>query len=180
MNTLELLRQLETQKVLIAAEGTRLHWRGPARAMTPQVLAELKARRKEILALLRVEAALVSQRWDGAQPVLGEWRSGLANAKRAADPIDGAMIDTAELFLDGPHALAAAQAGWSTLEVWGIGRGRKPLGLLPFIASRRGDALINIQTDSATIMDLHGVVFDRPRALGIVGAVPFWIIPVAA
>ena len=173
MDTLDLLRELEARRILIAAEGSRLHWRGPASAITPGVLAELKARKNEILALLRVEAALGSRQWDGAHPVLGEWRAGVAAAS-ATDTGPEALIVVATRFLDGLHAIAAAQARWSTLEVWGMRSDRHPCGIVPFMADNMSVTLVRIDTGRALLLDRHGNAFERLRAVSITNINPFW------
>lgn len=172
MDTLDLLRDLEARRILIAAEGSRLHWRGPASAVTPRVLAELKARKNEILALLRVEAALCTRQWDGAHPVLGEWRAGVA----AASAITGSeiLIGAATGFLDGPHAIAAAQARWSTLEVWGVSADDGPVGLVPYIASETPITIVRIDRKGALLLDRNGDAFERSRALPSGDIKPFW------
>ena len=180
MNTLELLRDLEGRKILIAAEGSRLHWRGPASAMTPSVLAALKARRKEIVALLRVEAALSSRHWDGAHPVLGEWRAGVAAAASAPNTGSQTMIAAATRFLDGPHAIAAAQARWSTLEVWGMTYDRHPCGIVPFMADNMSITLVRIDRDRALLLDRDGNAFERPRAVSMSDIKPFWEVETSA
>ena len=173
MNTLDLLRDLEARRILIAAEGSRLHWRGPASAVTPRVLAELKARKNEILALLRIEAALGTRQWDGAHPVLGEWRAGVATASAASTGSE-ALIAAAAWFLDGPHAIAAAQARWSTLEVWGVGRDHTACGIVPFMATAVSITLMRIDREGALLLDRHGDAFERPRLVSGINIKPFW------
>jgi hypothetical protein len=177
MDTLDLLRDLEARRILIAAEGSRLHWRGPASAITPGVLAELKARKREILALLRVEAALGSRQWDGAHPVLGAWRAGVAAATNTAPE---ALIGAATRFLDGPDAVAAAQARWSTLEVFGMTCDRHPCGIVPFMADDMSITLVRIDKDRALLLDRDGNAFERPRAVSMSDTKPFWEVETSA
>ena len=53
----DLVRDLLARGVALWFEGERLRFRGPQGALTPELRAELGARRDEVLASLRAEAA---------------------------------------------------------------------------------------------------------------------------
>jgi amino acid adenylation domain-containing protein len=72
MTTLEFLEQLQRLGVKLWVEGERLRYRGSKEALTPALLAELAARKADLLALLRAAAPsahIPRAALDGPQPL---------------------------------------------------------------------------------------------------------------
>jgi hypothetical protein len=105
VNTTAILEDLDRRGVKVWVEGEDLRYRGPKKALTPEVLAELKAHKTEIISALRPpERKTVASSFDKLQAGL-QRSSGLSPLAYA---LRRALHDHAAWRGESPSGLAVA------------------------------------------------------------------------
>lgn len=207
MSAAALVADLAGRGVTLALERGELKARGPRSAFTSDALAEIRAHKADVIALLsareardgrtaileheaglprdeaeRIAATVARQ----DEAIIVRWRAEITAAPYFANPwrrLKGASLR----FLSSAHATEAVEQGWTELDLWAVFSGDSPAipirvdaqGLVPGIALSTFNYRIVDVTPQLAILETGALAHHRsPRGPSCAAAVVWWRHPV--